>query len=182
MSALAATVLINGTVGVGKTATASALAVLLRESGVPHAVIDTDEIRRSWPAPHGDRFNTQLQLANLTSLSMNYRSAGSRVLIVSGVVEAADMVQRYRAAAGGHRMIMVRLTAAYPIREARITSRHAGDSAGALWHLQRTVELDRILDDAGLEDFTVDTFDKDLDSIAREIWERAAWLFQENRA
>jgi hypothetical protein len=68
------------------------------------------------------------------------------------------------------------------IREARITSRHAGDPAGTLWHPQRTAELDRILDEARLEDFTVDTPDKHPDSAAREIWERSAELLHKDRA
>ncbi len=181
MSALDATILMNGTVGVGKTTTAAALAALLRELDVPHAVIDTDEIRRSWPAPHGDRFNSELQLANLRALSVNYRSTGARVLVVSGVIEAADMAERYRAAAGGHPMVLVRLTADHPVRSARISSRHAGDAAGALWHQQRTVELDRILDDARLEGFTVDTSHQDPDCIAQNIWDLATRLIIEDR-
>lgn len=174
-----ATILINGTVGVGKTTTAAALAALLRGLNVPYAVIDTDEIRRSWPAPDGDRFNTELQLANLRSLSANYRSAGARVLVVSGVIEAADMAERYRSAAGGHRMVLVRLTADLSVRSARIAFRHAGDAVGARWHQRRTVELDRILDDARLDNFTIDTSHQDPSSIAWDIWDHSVRLLDE---
>ncbi len=120
MEVHAATIMINGTVGAGKTTAASALALLLEEAGVAHAVVDPDEIRRSWPAPAGDRFNLELQLANLTALSTNYRAAGADVLVVSGVVESADALERYKAAAGGQPMVVARLTADHDTRALRI--------------------------------------------------------------
>lgn len=77
-------------------------------------------------------------------------------------------------------MVLVRLTADPPVRSARLSSRHAGDDVGARWHRQRTVELDRILDDARLDDFAIDTSHQDPPSIARDIWEHSVRLLDEN--
>jgi adenylylsulfate kinase-like enzyme len=43
--------LINGTVGAGKTSVAEMVGDLLTEAGMPNAVIDLDWLRRSWPSP-----------------------------------------------------------------------------------------------------------------------------------
>lgn len=45
--------LINGTVGVGKTSVAEGVGGLLTDAGVPNAVIDLDWLRQSWPAAGG---------------------------------------------------------------------------------------------------------------------------------
>ncbi|WP_127822674.1 ATP-binding protein [Acidipropionibacterium jensenii] len=45
------TVLINGSVGTGKTTTAEALGDEVKQRGIPGAVIDVDWLRRSWPSP-----------------------------------------------------------------------------------------------------------------------------------
>ena len=56
--------LITGTVGVGKTTTARVIGEQLQKLGIPHAVIDQDELARGWPAPAEDRFNMELELTN----------------------------------------------------------------------------------------------------------------------
>ncbi len=79
--------LINGTVGVGKTTVAEAVGDLLADAGLPHAVLDLDWLRRSWPAPSGDRFNFEMLLRNLQSIAGNYLEAGATRLVLAGVVE-----------------------------------------------------------------------------------------------
>jgi adenylylsulfate kinase len=91
---------INGTVGVGKSTVASHLSHLLRSSGRPHAVIDLDDVRRSWPSPENDPFNQELELRNLTALAANFSEAGAELFIIAGVIEEATEVRRYREALG----------------------------------------------------------------------------------
>lgn len=50
----AVALMITGTVGISKSTTAAATGELLTRQGIPHAVIDTDDIRRSWPTPPDD--------------------------------------------------------------------------------------------------------------------------------
>ncbi|WP_079166422.1 AAA family ATPase [Streptomyces oceani] len=83
----ARSLLINGTVGVGKTTAAEAVGGLLAKDGVPHAVLDLDWLRQSWPAPPGDRFNFTMLLRNVRSVAGNYLDAGATRLVLAGVIE-----------------------------------------------------------------------------------------------
>ncbi|MGI3780602.1 MAG: hypothetical protein ACRYG2_07460 [Janthinobacterium lividum] len=87
-------VLLTGTVGAGKTTTASALSELQWAAGRVHAVVDLDQVRLLRPPPVGDPFQHEVELANLHDLARNYRAAGATRLIVAGVVEEAGEVPR----------------------------------------------------------------------------------------
>ena len=50
-------VVINGTTGVGKSATLQALGAVLAERRLPHALVDFDYLSLAWPAPADDPFN-----------------------------------------------------------------------------------------------------------------------------
>ena len=81
--------LINGTVGAGKTSVAEMVGNLLTEAGVPNAVIDLDWLRRSWPSPEGDRFNVAMALRNLRAVARNYQDAGAVRIVLAGVIETS---------------------------------------------------------------------------------------------
>ncbi len=66
-----------------------------------------------------------------------------------------------------------RLTGDLDLRRQRLRMRENG--AGLNWHLDRTVELDSILDRAKIEDFTVDNGDRPLREVALEVLTRAGW-------
>lgn len=87
-------VFLNGTVGVGKSTVAQALSTLETKSGHHHAVIDLDQISRAWPPPKGDRFNHELEMANLRDLVVNCRRADVEHFILAGVVEEASEIPR----------------------------------------------------------------------------------------
>ena len=54
--------------------------------------------------------------------------------------------------------------------------------SGLDWHLQRTAELSRIIDQARVEDMLVNTEDKSVMVVAREVLERSGWVeFPEDR-
>lgn len=90
--------LINGTVGAGKTSVAEALGDLLAQAGIANAVIDVDWLRRSWPEPPGDPFNGAITLRNLRAVARNYREAGALRLVLAGVVESRAERAAYAAA------------------------------------------------------------------------------------
>lgn len=77
-------VFINGTVGVGKSTVASQLSHLLRSSGRPHAVIDLDNVRRSWPSPENDPFNHARHADDGDGLDWHLRRAGELEAILRG--------------------------------------------------------------------------------------------------
>ena len=160
--------LLNGTVGAGKTSVAAAVGDLLREREVPHAVIDLDALRQAWPAPPGDRFNTTMLLANLRAVSANVRAAGARSLVLAGVVEtAADRAALTRAV--GVPLTVVRLTADLGLVRARLRARHHADPDGLRWHLDRSGELADLLAAAGVEDHVVDTTGASVPAVAARV-------------
>ncbi|WFR67981.1 hypothetical protein P9139_06365 [Curtobacterium flaccumfaciens] len=164
------TVLINGSVGTGKTTTAEVLGDEVRQRGIPGAVIDVDWLRRSWPSPAGDPFRTALVLENLQSITANFRRAGARLIVVATVVETVDELERNAAALATTGMLHVRLTASPDAVLSRLSRRHDDDDAALRWHAQRHPELAGILDRAGFtNDLRIDTTDKSVASVAHEI-------------
>jgi len=144
-------VFLNGTVGSGKTTTGETLHRLLADDGISNAVIDLDELRRSWPVPPTDRFDHELELRNLQSVAGNYREVGVRRFILAGVLEDQAEVDRYRAALGGGKPTVIRLDASIEAIQERLRNRHEPDSPELSWHLHRSVELNEILTEARLE-------------------------------
>ncbi|AMB60494.1 AAA family ATPase [Microterricola viridarii] len=164
------TVLINGSVGTGKTTTAEALGEELARCGIPGAVIDVDWLRRSWPAPVDDPFRTALALENLQAIASNFRRAGARVLVVATVVETRDELQRSTTALASRRLLHVRLSAHSDTVLSRLTRRHNDDEAALRWHARRHPELAGVLDRAGFTDeLRIDTTDSSAAEIARQI-------------
>ncbi|OMH32572.1 AAA family ATPase [Tersicoccus sp. Bi-70] len=164
------TVLINGSVGTGKTTTAEVLGDEVMQRGIPGAVIDVDWLRRSWPSPPSDPFRTALALENMQAIAANFRRAGARLLVVATVVETIDELERTAAALAVRRMLHVRLTASPDAVLSRLTRRHNDDEAALRWHAQRHPELADILDRAGFtNDLRVDTTDKSVANVALEI-------------
>ncbi|MEY9953360.1 AAA family ATPase [Leifsonia sp. EB34] len=158
-------VFLNGTVGVGKTSVADAISEL---EARPHAVIDLDEVRRFRPAPDGDPFNLELQLANVAALSANFAAAGAELVVVAGVIESRADAERFRRAAGGSATV-VRLVADAAVIERRLRGRHRDDPDGLAWHLARSAELTAILDAAGIEGEVVDTSADDAAAVADRV-------------
>ncbi|GAA2484700.1 AAA family ATPase [Winogradskya humida] len=147
--------LITGTVGAGKTTVAEALGDLLIQDGIPSAIIDVDWLRRSWPAPPGDPFNGKITLRNLHAVAATYLEAGARRLVLAGVAESAAERDAYQVALGVP-LTVCRLRVDLPTVRQRLTRRQANDAAGLGWFLKRSGELDQILDQARIEDVTVD--------------------------
>lgn len=156
---------LTGTVGAGKTTTAYAVGDLLRARDVSHAVIDLDELHRLWPAPEGDPFKQQVELANLRAVAANYRAAGATYLVLAGVV-VRDR-RRYEDALG-EPVRLCRLRAPLSVVTTRLTDRHeSGEERD--WHIRRAPELDELLDDAASADLTIDVGDETPAQVAARV-------------
>jgi adenylylsulfate kinase-like enzyme len=166
--------LITGTVGSGKTTVADAVGELLVGRGTPHAVVDLDQLRLSWPPPAGDRFNNAMELANLASVAQNYWTAGARRLVMAGVIERRSALPDYERAVGCA-VTVVRLRARGDVLAARLHDRHRHDPKGLSWHLSRAPELDAILDQAAVADAEVDTTEREPVDAAAEVLAVAGW-------
>ncbi|NAZ80991.1 hypothetical protein GTR02_04075 [Kineococcus sp. R8] len=175
LGAVPGALLITGTVGAGKTTTAGAVGALLREDGVPHAVVDLDALCHAWPSPDGDPFHLRLQLANLRAVASNHRAAGAVRLVLAGVLEDPDVRRRY-AEAVGVGLAVCRLRPDLAVVRARLQGRHREDPAGLDWHLRRSGELDRILEDAGVGDVVVAVrAHQTPDDVARAVTRAVGW-------
>ncbi|MFC1408059.1 adenylyl-sulfate kinase [Streptacidiphilus sp. N1-12] len=166
--------LLTGTVGAGKTSVAEAVGDLLAEAEVPHAVIDLDWLRRSWPAPPGDRFNVAMELRNLRSVAHNYLEAGADRLVLAGVVETGEQVRQCHDAVGVD-LTVCRLKVELGVVQRRLARRHMGDHEALRRHLDRSGELDRILDDAKVADVTVTTTSGTLREVAADVLGAVGW-------
>ena len=166
--------LINGTVGAGKTSVAEMVGDVLTEAGVPNAVIDLDWLRRSWPSPDGDRFNVAMALRNLSSVARNYRDAGAVRIVLAGVIETRVERDRHEDALGVP-LSVCRLRVDLPLVRARLAQRHEGEGAVLQWHLVRSGELDTILEAAAIDDFTVGATNLSLSSTAKMVLSTIGW-------
>ncbi len=159
---------LNGTVGAGKTSVAQAAAALLAADGVPHAVIDLDWLRFAWPAPAGDPFNRDLELANLTAMVPNFRAAGATVLILAGVIEGSAHRRQYELALGSP-LVVIRLDAQLTTVRNRLRHRHGSLDPALGWHLHRTGELQAILQTADADDAVISTDGCDVNQVAAAV-------------
>ena len=166
--------LLTGTVGAGKSTTADRVADRLQVAGVPHAVIDLDEIRRSWPAPPGDRFGFDVHLLNLAPLADNYVAAGAGRLVLAGVCETRRDRARYEAVLGVP-LVVCRLRVESGLLQARLRQRHIDDESGLDWHLARAGELDGILDASGVADLDITVDGLTRDEVALAVLDAIGW-------
>lgn len=163
---------VNGTVGSGKTTVVDEIAGVLRRADVPHAAVDRDWLCTSWPHPPGDRFNEATFLRNLRLVWSTAAASGARHLVVAGVLESHRDRDRYEAALPGARLTVCRLRAPLDERRRRIARREFGPSLE--WHLHRTGELEAILDAAGVDDVEVENMG-DPTAVAHAVLAAAGW-------
>ncbi|HYN81864.1 MAG TPA: hypothetical protein VES88_10215 [Gemmatimonadaceae bacterium] len=162
---------ITGTVGVGKSAVLDEIHNILRAAEIPHACLDLDALAMSWP--ERGRFNRDVVLGNLEILWANFRRVGAERLVLATVLEEPEDLSACANAIACAKPTVCQLTTAESIRSARLRSREIG--AGLEWHLQRTVELQRILDARSRPDFIVTNDDRPIREVGLEILERAGW-------
>lgn len=165
---------VNGTVGAGKTTVAEVVADLLRERGVPYAWIDVDALRRAHPTDDDDPFGQAVALDHLAAMAGVLRRRGYRHVVLAEVVERVADRELYERAFDGADLTVVRLTASEETRLARLAAREPDPWRD--WHLARTVELAAILETAGVDDAVVDNDGtRPLRDVAREVLAAAGW-------
>lgn len=116
--------LVTGTVGVGKSATAAAAGEILAEHGTPHAVIDLDWLGWTYPAPPGGY--AALIAANLAAVLPNLRAAGARHLILCRTVQSDEEIALVENAVAPAELTTVVLTAPPETIRARLRARDRG--------------------------------------------------------
>jgi len=169
---------INGSIGAGKTTTAAAVFDALTHRGSRAAFIDADSLCQSSPAPPDDPYNQRLLFANLAAVAPVYRARGIGLIVIARVVEDPDDRTRYAKAfmsqSGQADVSIVRVDAPQDVRETRLAARNSmGDWRG--WELERTVELSTSLDWLELDDAVVWTDTRTREEVASDVLEAAGW-------
>ncbi|GAB2611436.1 AAA family ATPase [Pseudactinotalea suaedae] len=167
-------VLLNGSVGSGKTSTASALGTALAAAGVPGAVVDLDHLASGWPAPPGDPFRLAVTWENLAAVAAVYARHGMTSLVLAGVVETKTQ-RDHLTEALGLRPTLIRLTAPVAVLQERVSARSATD-AERDWHVARAPELAATLDRAALDDHVVSTDGRPREAVVEEILALLGWV------
>jgi chloramphenicol 3-O-phosphotransferase len=164
--------LVTGPIGVGKTVVLHEADALLIEAGVRHATVELEEIARCWPdAIEGSR--KAFVYRNLAALWPSFVAVGATRLLVSDLVEQRSDLRLVSEAIPGAAVTVVRLHASLSTLEQRIRRREPaspdGDLADARWWA-------RHFDEMRVEDHLVETEERPVDEIAREVLRRAGWL------
>jgi adenylylsulfate kinase-like enzyme len=169
---------INGTIGAGKTSTAAAVHDVLTEEGARSAFIDADYLCQATPLPEDDAFGQALLFENLAAVSPIYRARGYGCIVLARVVEDARDRDRYAAAFSGPggraHVSIVRVTASQDARVSRICAREPEGYWRELC-LARTVELDDVLEDLDLDDGVVSSEGATRIDVAKAALDAAGW-------
>lgn len=168
------TLLITGPVGVGKTAVGGEISEMLDEANVPHAFVDLDALGWCYPRPAEDPYRSALTFRNLAAVWANDRAAGAQRLVLARVLEDRTELERYREAVPGAEITVVRLRAERGTLLSRLGRRELASALGR--HQARAAELAAQMDAGSVEDLLVETDDRTVSDIAREILTRTAWL------
>ena len=164
---------IAGPAGVGKTSVMHEVSARLRESGIAHAVVDTDALDDVFPVPADQSRITE---RNLAFVWQGYRDElGVRRLILAGVYlhRAAELAWIQRATDADN-VILVQLVAGDETLARRVGSREIGSAYSA--QLSRTLlqarELKRETEPAQT---LVNTDGRSIGAIATEIAAILGW-------
>ncbi len=162
---------ISGSMGCGKTTVLGEASDILAVAGISHASIDLDAIAT---ALLPEAVGRDVASRNLASIYRNVRTAGVARVLVAQAVESRRELDRLREAMPDARMLVCRLTAALATMQARLRTREPGMLQDRF--LARAASLERMLDEALVEDFTIVNDRRSVTDVAREMLERARWI------
>jgi dephospho-CoA kinase len=171
MSAAVRVIVITGSMGAGKTTVLAEASDLLAKDAVAHAAIDLDALGVAH-LPDG-RSAADLTDANLRSVWSNYSAAGATRALIAAAVESRVDLDRLRAAIPKADVVVCRLRAPLETMKERVRVREPGMHQEKF--VARVVELERLLDAAALEDFTLTNIGSVTD-VARQMLVKAGWL------
>jgi nucleoside-triphosphatase THEP1 len=162
---------ITGSMGAGKTTILGEASDLLTASNIAHAAVDLDALGMY----HVPDAPTDLEGENLAAVLRNYSAAGIDRLLVAVAIESAKDLERLRAALRDAELTVCRLRAAVNTMQRRVRERERGIFQQR--YVDRVATLESRLDEARVEDYSVETEDRTVTDVAREMLERAGWLY-----
>jgi predicted kinase len=164
---------LHGSPGSGKSTLARAIAEDLRGSGIPHGVIELDQLGLIDPYPA-----VWFAVSNLRAIWPNYAAVPNLKMIIDTVIADEDALRQLRDAMPGSRIIVCELTAPIDVLKARVTAREPNE----FWRtaLRDFVDLHHGRTDLErIRHILVSTDEKPIPATAREVIEKAGWLMRD---
>jgi hypothetical protein len=159
----------TGSMGSGKTSMLGEASDILEQRRIVHGCLDLD-----WLAHVSGVCAADLLEQNLAAVAANFAAAGVDRLLMAGAIETRAELERIRQAVDVERIVTCRSRAPLEMMEARVSARERGIHAQR--YIDRVQILEKLLDEAGLEDFEVDTSRSSITAAATEMLERAGWI------
>lgn len=159
---------LSGPPGVGKTSVGWRVFARYTDLGQDPAFADLDLLGAAWPAPDDDPHQSRLKATNLAAVWSNYRQAGSRQLIVAGVVENLGERRQLEEATGGS-VVICRLDAPDIELAQRIHGRFREVGADLAKLVARASELSAQLVADDVSDYSVATAGRTIDDVADDV-------------
>jgi broad-specificity NMP kinase len=172
-SVTARSLLITGTVGVGKTSVLLEIGELLTLGDAPFALVDLDWLAWLRPSRASQTTVPDVLSENLGHVARTFRRAGVERLVLARAVRRPHEVESIRAALEPCELAVVRLTAAPSVIARRLGERDSG--APLAEHLAEAGSFAAEAEEAGIGDVVLDTSDRTVSSVARELLVRTGW-------
>ena len=161
---------ISGSMGSGKTTVLGEVSDLLSARRISHAIIDLDAMAAVGLSKEAA---AELSRRNLSAIYSHFIAAGLRHLLLAVAVETRAQLETLREAMPGANLVVCRLTASVPTMEQRLRVREPGIQQERF--VARAGELERLLEAAAVEAFTVNNDDRSVTDVARDVLSRAGW-------
>ncbi len=116
----------------------------------------------------------QLIARNLAAMWPNLREAGMAYAVLARAILGREGLQALRAAVPDTDLVVVRLTASPATIEGRLRRRDSGQELEE--HLRDSIEMTRVMDREGMEDFAVANDDGSPGQVAQEVLQRVGWI------
>ena len=164
--------IINGTLGSGKTAVAIEIGRQLESSHLPCCVIDLDWL--NWVCLN-DGFDSydQLAIQNLLSIWPNLRSVGVAYLVLARGLVNSEPIEMLKCAWPGTPITVVQLLATPPTIRERLIHRDSGDTLRE--HLEEVDAITILIDTVKIEQSKVVNENRSIADVAGETISIAGW-------
>jgi hypothetical protein len=170
------TILLTGTVGVGKTSVLVEIGEALELAAVPYAIVDLDWLAWLRPSEGSGASVQQVLIRNLEHVVGTFRGAGVERLVLARALRRPDEVDAIRGALGPTGFSVVRLVAAPEVIEERLGARDRGTQLAE--HLAEATGFAADAESAGIGDLVISTDGRSTAALALEVLERAGWRLQ----